>query len=125
MTMISTCVVVDDLRSFVSGKEAIYLRTSQEAIEWLQKNKNTVINELWLDYDLGLHSSGDGDAIANYVEISIKEFPDKPHWLIEHVYVHTSNPSGADRLMRTFQEFYRTTRVDAADCGLLYLDEDD
>lgn len=47
-------ILIDDVRRFVDGRECVVWRTSAEAIAGLEQ-VDAVVDELWLDYDLGRH----------------------------------------------------------------------
>lgn len=119
-------VVIDDIRSFKnvgdSNPNIVYLRTSQDAIEWLDNHRAEYITQLFFDYDLGLASNGDANVIADYMVMSLR-LKDKPPWAIGMILVHTSNPMGGDRLMKTFQGLYPTLRISAESLGLVYVDD--
>ena len=59
-----TIVLVDDLRDFTDGRVATVARTSAEGVALLTSLRESRIDELWLDHDLG----GD-DTIWPVVEV--------------------------------------------------------
>ena len=46
-----TIVLVDDLRSFVDGRNAEVARTSAAGVEILDRYRDRHLDELWLDHD--------------------------------------------------------------------------
>jgi hypothetical protein len=87
-----TRVVIDDLRSHPDG--AMYLRSSQSALAWLRENPETVIDELWLDHDLG------GLDTIREVVLYLEQlcFEGTPR-MIGHIIVHTGNAVGGEWVM--------------------------
>lgn len=101
-------LVVDDLRTFPFV--ATYARSSSEAIEILQSVDSLV--ELYLDHDLG------GDDTTMPVVDLLHEWAFYGERLpIGKVYVHTSNPPGALKIIKALHRTYNVRRVDAAACG--------
>ena len=82
-------VVVDDLRDHPDG--AMYFRTSASAITWLQDNPTVVIDELWLDHDLGGLDDTIRPVVLYLEELCFNGTPIE----IGCIYVHTANPTGA------------------------------
>jgi hypothetical protein len=93
-------VLVDDLRSFVDGRPATVLRTSAEAVAFLEGHHDTHITELWLDHDLG----GD-DTIWPVVEVLERAAFEDRRPDIDVVRVHTANPGGAQRLAQVLERW--------------------
>jgi hypothetical protein len=86
-------VVVDDLRTF--DFDAVYARTSAQGIDVLQSclEHGQRVDELWLDYNLGR-----GDTGAVVVAWLVAQGQPMRE-LVERVYVHSSDPGGARRMM--------------------------
>lgn len=105
-------VLIDDERSFISEqRNAVVLRNSSEALNWLSKvNKNTSIDQLWLDHDLGI-VNGEKDTIIPFVR-KLEEMSYFGEGLnIGKVVVHTSNNIGGDEIMASLKNYYNVTRV--------------
>jgi hypothetical protein len=85
----SVVIVVDDLRTFAF--DAVHARSSAAGIEVLQccLEHGHVIDELWLDYNLGRGDTG--RAVVSWLLANLAEA--KP--LVRRVYVHSSDPVGA------------------------------
>lgn len=102
-------VLIDDLRSFKRRhKEFAILRSSDEAVRWLQRSpRDVTISELWLDHDLG----GE-DTIMPVVDVlSAAAFEGAP-FNISQIFVHSANPVGAQNVMRALSRWYpRVSRV--------------
>ena len=103
-------VVVDDLRNH--NLPAVHLRTSADATTFLHDNAGKHIGELWLDWDLGWTDT------ALPVVLLLEEacFNNSP-FDIDVIYIHTANPSGADRIYnsRLLQANYAMQRVNCWD----------
>ncbi|MEP7091065.1 MAG: cyclic-phosphate processing receiver domain-containing protein [Nocardioidaceae bacterium] len=111
-------LVVDDLRTFPRlGAE--YARTSAEALVVLDQlvGSEAVLDELWLDHDLGTGADGALDDIGPVVDWLCERafFGEAPR--IGVVVVHTSNPVGARMIDAALQRWYPVRRVDALDAG--------
>src|SRR5262249_4138147 len=67
-------VLIDDLRSFVDGRDAQVARTSAAGVEILRSYRDLYLDELWLDHDLG-----QDDTIWPVVEVLEQAaFEDRP-----------------------------------------------
>lgn len=110
-------LVVDDLRTFPF--EATHCRDSLSAITLLVALHSGMfpanpagLDELWLDHDLG------GDDTTMPVVDLLDEWAFHGDPLpIGNVYVHTSNPPGALKIIKALHLTYNVRRVDAAACG--------
>lgn len=110
-------VLVDDRRSFVDGREAVVLRTSQDAFEWLFEHRDAEIDELWLDHDLGPYSDEDIGAVIWLLELGADA--GEP-FKIGQIYVHTANPGGRDMMMRALKRWnYNVVSINADWEGIL------
>lgn len=110
-------LIIDDLRDFKDDRPALVARTSADGIKALQdaKSSGTTITELWLDHDLGILASGEEDDIKPVIlELEGSAVWDDPY-PIEHIFVHTSNPVGADMIVSALSRHYSVSRVFAGD----------
>lgn len=82
-------LLVDDLRSFVDPTDTVVARSSAAANMWLDKNQGCVIDELWLDYDLGGFDTG-----MEVVKWLALQFTGE----VKKVIVHSTHPH-ADRMV--------------------------
>lgn len=104
-------VLVDDDRDFIDARPAVVLRTSANALAELSRirERGEVVDELWLDHDLG----GDDTAMPVVDMLSETAFNDDP-FPVRRVYVHSMNNVGAERMMRSLQNYgYPAVRVKA------------
>ena len=85
-------VLVDDVRRFVDDRECIVYRTSADALAGLRAlAANTVVDELWLDHDLG------GNDTVRPVLALLDELDHAgPRLAVTRAYIITSNPSGGN-----------------------------
>ncbi|QKW15091.1 cyclic-phosphate processing receiver domain-containing protein [Verrucosispora sp. NA02020] len=111
-----TIVLVDDLRSFVDGRDAEVARTSAAGVELLGRYRDGRVDELWLDHDLG----GD-DTIWPVVEILERAAFEKRPLDIGVVYVHSANPAGVAKMAQVLRRWgYRVQIASGAtDVGYL------
>lgn len=110
-------VVIDDLRSFTDGRDALYARSSQEALVLLDELAATesVVDELWLGHDLGGF-----DTIRPVVLWLAERAATSTALPITAIYVHTANPSNADSMVRQLSLYYeKVSRIDANDAKLI------
>lgn len=109
--MTDLVLVVDDLRTFrpelVSGQVVWYARNSDEGIGDLKRAAavGETVNQMWLDYDLGM-VRGRIDTIWPVVEYMTTD--DSPMPLVDQVIVHTSNPAGRRRVLKSLQPRWGT-----------------
>jgi len=116
-------LVIDDLRNFrnevVMDVEApiFTMRSSHEALTWLDNfillniDKQLVIEQLWLDHDLGILKNNDqqedlNDTTIPFVEELIKLHNAGKHVEIGTVIVHSSNPVGVRNIMNKLRPIY-------------------
>jgi hypothetical protein len=93
-------VLIDDLRSFVDGRDAQVVRTSAAGVELLGRCRDRRLDELWLDHDLG-HD----DTIWPVVEVLEQAaFEDHP-FDIGVVIVHSANPAGAAKIAQVLRHW--------------------
>lgn len=107
-------LLIDDLRRFRDARPATVARTSHEALTILQASPDAVWDEVWLDHDLGLLSSGIPDTIMVIVDYFCERaFNDNPVD-VGLIKVHTSNPVGAQQMAVSLERFgYNIQRVQA------------
>jgi hypothetical protein len=98
-------VVVDDIRTHPGG--GVHLRSSAEARAWLDEHPG-LIDELWLDHDLG----GDDDVRGLVRYLEERCYLGTP-LLISRIYVHTDNPAGAKWILSSnlLSENYHLIRM--------------
>jgi hypothetical protein len=106
-------LIIDDLRVLDVPGDVVYARTPQKALEVLSKKKGKW-EEVYLDHDLGVSWSDDGEEVLmltiwpviEYLESRIQSDPIK----IDQVYVITSNPAGGQRMKLALDKMgYATT----------------
>jgi hypothetical protein len=110
-------VVIDDLRTHHLG--GLHLRSSKEALDWFAANSHVVIDELWLDHDLGYLDKyfRDTDTIRSVVHyLEERCFNNDPVY-IRTIYVHSGNPVGATWIMSSniLNENYPVLRATMAE----------
>lgn len=106
----SAIVLVDDLRSFRDGRPCLVARTSVDGVELLRSFRGRLLDELWLDQDLG----GDDTIRPVVAELEEGAFNGEPYD-VELVIVHTSNPAGGDMVVRALRRWgYRVVVRDPA-----------
>lgn len=100
-------VVVDDARTFAF--DAPHLRNSADAVAYLHElhAAGGEIGELWLDHDLG----GDDTIVAVVDQLCEWAVWDTP-LRIGRVWAHSSNPAGAEMIVRTLGRWYPARRID-------------
>lgn len=111
-------VLVDDLRSFVDGREAQVARTSGAGVEALERHRGRRLAELWLDHDLG----GD-DTIWPVVEVLERAAFEGSPLDIGVVYVHSANPAGAEKVVQALRRWGYDVRSAAGSPAVGYLAE--
>jgi hypothetical protein len=106
-----TTLVVDDLRSFMDGRDAAYARTSAEGIEALETANS--LQQLWLDHDLGWC-----DTIRPVVLWLIDRAESGNPFPVDTIYVHTANPAAAESMLQQLSKHYAVFRRSASSEGL-------
>lgn len=103
---ISNVLWVDDIRDPRDHgyKGAVWAKTSQEALDMLEKRKWDVIS---LDHDLGVRSESDGWEIA---ESLVEKAMDGSINYYPQLYCHSSNPVGRRRIEGFYNDFRRVLR---------------
>lgn len=107
-------LLIDDLRDFRDGRETLIARTSAQALAILAERPE--LDELWLDHDLGQLEDGRVDDVMKVVDFLNGEAAFGEAYPVQVIYVHTSNPVGAQQMMAGLQRYgYRARRVNAPD----------
>ena len=84
-------------------------RTSREGVQLLQEHRDSFIDELWLDHDLG----GDDSIMPVVTLMEEAAFGGRP-FHIGTVFVHSANPIGAETVVRALTHWnYRVRRATA------------
>lgn len=103
-------LLIDDLRGFRDIRPATIIRTSEQAIAYLQAHEHEHFDEIWFDHDLG-EATGAIDTILPVVDyMSERSFFDNPV-KVGICYIHTSNPRGRLDLQAAFDRFGYNYRV--------------
>ncbi|WP_234355837.1 cyclic-phosphate processing receiver domain-containing protein [Kitasatospora aureofaciens] len=98
---------IDDLRSLPRATRIA--RTSREGIQLLQEHRDSFIDELWLDHDLG----GDDTIMPVVTLMEEAAFNGRP-FQIGTVFVHSANPIGAETVVRSLTRWnYQVRRATA------------
>jgi hypothetical protein len=96
---------VDDLRPLPRASRVA--RTSAEGIQLLQEHRAGLIDELWLDHDLG----GEDSIMPVVTLLEEAAFNGEP-FRIGTIYVHSANPIGAETVARVLSRWnYRVRRA--------------
>lgn len=90
-------VLVDDLRSFADGREAIVYRDPWKAVNDIARCDR--IDELWLDHDMG-----PGITIQPVIFLLCDTGRARLQRRIGKVWVHTSNPPAGERMVATLRD---------------------
>ena len=98
---------IDDLRPLTRATRIA--RTSREGIQLLQEHRDSFIDELWLDHDLG----GDDSIMPVVTLMEEAAFGGRP-FHIGTVFVHSANPIGAETVVRALTRWnYQVRRATA------------
>ncbi|NGO75044.1 hypothetical protein G6045_05010 [Streptomyces sp. YC504] len=98
---------MDDLRPLPHATRIA--RTSREGVELLREHRDTYIDELWLDHDLG----GEDSIMPVVTLLEEAAFSGRP-FRIGTVFVHSANPIGAETVVRSLTRWnYRVRRTAA------------
>ncbi|WP_081982014.1 cyclic-phosphate processing receiver domain-containing protein [Streptacidiphilus albus] len=96
---------IDDLRPLPRATRIA--RTSCEGIQLLEEHRDSFIDELWLDHDLG----GDDTIMPVVTLLEEAAFNGRP-FQIGVVFVHSANPVGAETVVRSLGRWnYRVRRA--------------
>ena len=108
-------LAIDDIRIMPWCTEIA--RTSYDGIALLERYRDSIIDELWLDHDLG----GD-DTIRPVVALLEEAAFHKAAFKVSVIYIHSSNPSGANAVLSGLLRWeYNARRVPAPACGTIYM----
>jgi hypothetical protein len=115
----SRVILVDDLRSFLDGREAEVARTSSSGVELLARHRTDRVDELWLDHDLG----GD-DTIWPVVEILERAAFEGRPLDVGIIVIHSANPAGAAKMVQVLRHWGYRVRAAAGASEVGYLGAD-
>jgi hypothetical protein len=111
-----TILLIDDLRVFRKPQTEANIhiaRNSAEALTILHENPGLHWDEIWFDHDLGIVDDKKDTTLPVADYLSERAFFDNPV-SVGTVFIHTSNPVGANALTTTLQRYgYKTVRVQA------------
>ncbi len=98
---------IDDLRPLPWTTRIA--RSSGDGIKLLEEHRDSFIDELWLDHDLG----GDDTILPVVTLLEEAAFNGRP-FRIGTVFVHSSNPTGAETVVRSLARWdYQVRRATA------------
>ncbi|MEU7180999.1 MULTISPECIES: cyclic-phosphate processing receiver domain-containing protein [Streptomyces] len=98
---------IDDLRPLPRATRIA--RTSRGGIQLLEEHRDSFIDELWLDHDLG----GDDSILPVVTVLEEAAFSGRP-FQIGTVFVHSANPIGAETVVRALTRWnYQVRRATA------------
>lgn len=111
-------VLVDDERIFKAStttEDYILLKNQSEALKWLNTvDETSVIDQLWLDHDLGEENGRPVDVMPFVRELERRCFENiSPN--IGQIVVHTSNLVGGKDIVRALERHFNVHRVYAGD----------
>ncbi|MER6086337.1 cyclic-phosphate processing receiver domain-containing protein [Streptomyces sp. NPDC001833] len=96
---------IDDLRPLPWTTRIA--RSSGEGVRLLQEHRDSFIDELWLDHDLG----GDDSILPVVTLLEEAAFNGRP-FRIGTVFVHSANPIGAETVVRSLTRWnYQVRQV--------------
>lgn len=96
---------IDDLRPLPWTTRIA--RSSGEGVKLLQEHRDSFIDELWLDHDLG----GDDSILPVVTLLEEAAFNGRP-FRIGTVFVHSANPIGAETVVRSLTRWnYQVRRA--------------
>ena len=91
-------VLVDDVRDFKDGRAAVVLRTSADAVAYVQGLHGRWVDELWLDHDL----VGE-DTVQPLVDLLVADAAHGRPLRVGRIWVHSSNIREATASCRSSQ----------------------
>ncbi|MBQ1157969.1 hypothetical protein KBZ21_07340 [Streptomyces sp. A73] len=98
---------IDDLRQLPRATRVA--RTSCEGIQLLQEHRDSFIDELWLDHDLG----GVDTIMPVVTLLEEAAFSGRP-FHIGTIFIHSANPVGAETIVRALTHWsYQVRRATA------------
>lgn len=95
MSRTDVVILVDDVRSFADDRACRVARTADDAIALLHQFEFGVIDQLWLDYDLGWLPDSTPLTVQPVVDELVRAADDGRPYSIGEIRIHSSNPSGA------------------------------
>jgi hypothetical protein len=98
--MTSRVILIDDLRSFVDGRDAEIARTSAAGVELIERCRDQRLDELWLDHDLG-----EDDTIWPVVEVLERAAFDGQPFDVGLINIHSANPAGAAKMAQVLRRW--------------------
>jgi hypothetical protein len=110
-------VLIDDLRTFVDGRDAEVARTSADGAALLNRYRDRRLDELWLDHDLGA-----ADTIWPVVELLERAAFEEHPFDIGTIHVHSANPAGAGKMVQALQRWGYRVRIATGAAAVGYLD---
>lgn len=109
-------VLIDDLRSFVDGRDAEVARTSAAGVALLHRCRGRRLDELWLDHDLGAD-----DTIWPVVEVLERAAFEERPFDIGAIHIHSANPAGAAKMAQALRTWgYRVRIASGSAAALAY-----
>lgn len=115
-TYASRVILIDDLRSFVDGRDAEVARTSAAGVECLERCAGQRLDELWLDHDLG-----DEDTIWPVIEVLERAaFHGRP-FDVGLINVHSANPAGAIKMAQVLRHWGYRVHIASGSADVGYL----
>jgi hypothetical protein len=115
-TNASRVILVDDLRSFVDGRDAEIARTSAAGVELVERCRDRRLDELWLDHDLG-----EDDTIWPVIEVLERAAFDGQPFDIGVVNVHSANPAGATKMAQVLRRWGYRVHITSGSAHVGYL----
>jgi hypothetical protein len=115
-TNASRVILVDDLRSFVDGRDAEIARTSAAGVELVERCRDQRLDELWLDHDLG-----EDDTIWPVIEVLERAAFDGQPFDIGVINVHSANPAGATKMAQVLRRWGYRVHIAAGSAHVSYL----
>ena len=91
-------VLVDDVRDFKDGRSAVVLRTSAEAVAYVQGLHGRWVDQLWLDHDL----VGE-DTVQPLIDLLVADAAHGRPLRVGRIWVHSSNIREGHRVVHELQ----------------------
>ena len=115
--MTNRVLLVDDLRTFTVPRAVTTARTSKDAVAILEQARTAgeAFDEVWLDHDLG-DATGTNDTVMPVIDWLCEQAINGEQAPVGTLYVHTSNPVGANTMVRALTRHgYTARRVNATE----------
>jgi hypothetical protein len=110
-------LLIDDLRSFVDGRESAVARTSAAGVELLERHRTDRLDELWLDHDLG-----ENDTVWPVVEVLERAAFDGRPFDVGAIIIHSANPAGAAKMAQVLRHWGYPVRIASGAKDVGYID---